>query len=142
LAARAGPLLPESDHLQSRQRLRGFGDKTPCYSGQLRYKAERAGGPLVWVDPRSASQQCPACRHAKRANRPTQALFRCVVCGRSPSGRARACAPSGYAGPADYFAPLNIGRRAVVIQPNMGAWGAAHGYRATCKLKSEVDDSI
>ena len=73
---------------------------------KLRYKAERAGVPLVQVDPRNTSRRCPACGHTERANRPTQALFRCVVCGCS--------------GPADYFAACNIASRAAVIQPNAG----------------------
>jgi IS605 OrfB family transposase len=73
---------------------------------KLRYKAERAGVPLVWVDPKNTSRQCPACGHTEKANRPTQALFRCVACGCS--------------GPADYFAAVNIGRRAAVNQPNAG----------------------
>ncbi|WP_147371740.1 RNA-guided endonuclease InsQ/TnpB family protein, partial [Calidithermus roseus] len=59
---------------------------------KLRYKAEWAGVPLVWVNPRNTSRECPACGHTERANRPTQALFRCVVCGCS--------------GPADYFAAV------------------------------------
>ncbi len=74
---------------------------------KLQYKAERAGVPLVFVDPRNTSRECPACGHTERANRPTQALFRCRVCGCS--------------GPADHFAAVNIARRAAVIQPNAGA---------------------
>lgn len=74
---------------------------------KLRYKAERAGVPLVFVDPRNTSRECPACGHTERANRPAQALFRCVVC--------------GYSGVADHVAAVNIGRRAAVIQPNAGA---------------------
>ena len=73
---------------------------------KIRYKAERAGVPLVWVDPKNTSRQCPACGHTERVNRPTQALFRCVACGCS--------------GPADYFAACNIASRAAVIQPNAG----------------------
>jgi IS605 OrfB family transposase len=73
---------------------------------KLRYKAERAGVPLVFVDPRNTSRQCPACGHTEKANRPAQALFRCVVCGCS--------------GPADYFAACNIASRAAVNQPYAG----------------------
>ncbi len=73
---------------------------------KLRYKAERSGVALVWVDPANTSRQCPACGHTEKANRPTQALFRCVVCGCS--------------GPADYFAACNIASRAAVNQPNAG----------------------
>lgn len=75
---------------------------------KLRYKAERAGVPLVFVDPRNTSRQCPACGHAERANRPTQALFRCVAC--------------GYSGAADYVAAVNIAVRgwAAVNRPHLG----------------------
>ena len=75
---------------------------------KLRYKAERAGVPVVFVDPRHTSRQCPACRHTVRANRPTQALFRCVAC--------------GYSGAADYVAAVNIAVRgwAAVNRPYLG----------------------
>jgi putative transposase len=45
------------------------------------YKAQRAGIPIVLVDPRKTSQQCYACGHAERRNRKHQAEFCCVVCG-------------------------------------------------------------
>lgn len=91
---------------------------------KIQYKAERAGVPVVFVDPRNTSRQCPACGHTERANRPTQALFRCVAC--------------GYSGPADYIAARNIASRAVVIQPNAGVRDAVHGYRSTCKPRTSV----
>jgi len=47
----------------------------------VRYKAERAGVRVVFVDPRKTSRTCPKCGHATRANRTTQADFRCVACG-------------------------------------------------------------
>jgi len=61
------------------------------------YKAERAGIPVVWVDPRKTSQTCSRCGHATRANRPDQAHFRCVSC--------------GYQVNSDYNAALNISRK-------------------------------
>ena len=66
---------------------------------KIRYKAERAGVRVVFVDPRNTSRTCPRCGHATRANRPTQADFRCVAC--------------GYRGMADAVAALNIAAAAV-----------------------------
>ncbi|MER3402668.1 MAG: transposase, partial [Armatimonadota bacterium] len=68
----------------------------------IEYKARLAGVPVVIVDPRNTSRTCPACGHVAKANRPTQAEFRCVEC--------------GFAGPADAIAAENI-RRAVVMRP-------------------------
>jgi len=68
----------------------------------IEYKARLAGVPVVLVDPRNTSRTCPNCGHIAKANRRTQALFRCVSC--------------GFAGPADTIAAENI-RRAVVNQP-------------------------
>ncbi len=66
------------------------------------YKAQRAGVPVLLVDPRYTSQRCPACGHTAQANRPSQSRFCCVVC--------------GVAGLADHIAAENI-RRAAVNQP-------------------------
>ncbi|RIH85131.1 transposase, IS605 OrfB family [Calidithermus terrae] len=73
---------------------------------KLGYKARRAGVPLVFVDPKNTSRECPACGHTGRANRPDQSTFACVVC--------------GFAGLADHVAAVNIGRRAIVNWPNVG----------------------
>jgi len=70
----------------------------------LTYKAALAGVPLVAVDPRSTSRQCPACGCIDKRNRPTQARFSCIGC--------------GFAGPADTIAAGNIARRAAVDRPN------------------------
>ena len=61
------------------------------------YKAERAGIPVVWVDPRKTSQTCSRCGHATRANRPNQAHFKCVSC--------------DYQVNSDYNAARNISRK-------------------------------
>ncbi|MCG8352115.1 MAG: transposase, partial [Chloroflexales bacterium] len=45
------------------------------------YKAQRAGIPVVLVDPRNTSRRCPVCGHTDQANRPNQSTFRCVSCG-------------------------------------------------------------
>ncbi|MFI6454176.1 RNA-guided endonuclease TnpB family protein [Streptosporangium amethystogenes] len=63
------------------------------------YKAALAGVVVRLVDPRNTSRTCPGCGHIDRRNRPTRDDFRCVSC--------------GLAGPADHFAAINIGRRAV-----------------------------
>ena len=81
---------------------------------KLRYKAERVGVPLVFVDPKNTSRECPVCGHNERANRPNQRTFTCVVC--------------GFAGLADHIAAVNTGRRAIVNWPNVGeANRALHG---------------
>ena len=71
----------------------------------LAYKAQRAGIPVVAVDPRNTSRTCPACGHIAKANRANQACFKCVQC--------------GCAGHADTIAAGNIRvlGRAAVIQP-------------------------
>ncbi|MER5626372.1 zinc ribbon domain-containing protein [Streptosporangium sp. NPDC002544] len=56
-------------------------------------------GAVRLVDPRNTSRTCPECGHIDRRNRPTRDEFRCVSC--------------GLVGPVDYFAAINIGRRAV-----------------------------
>ncbi len=67
------------------------------------YKAERAGIPVVLVDPRNTSRTCPCCAHVAKENRKTQAGFLCVRCGRS--------------GHADHVAAINIAARAAVNRP-------------------------
>ena len=69
------------------------------------YKAQLVGVPVVLVDPRNTSSTCPACGHIDKANRPSQAVFRCTSC--------------GCAGHADVIAAENIRvlGRAAVMQP-------------------------
>ncbi len=75
-----------------------------CFIG---YKAQRAGIPVVLVDPRNTSRRCPACGHTDKANRPKQSTFHCVSC--------------GCAGHADTIAAENIRvlGRAAVRQPHV-----------------------
>ncbi|MET9965561.1 transposase [Streptomyces sp. NPDC006356] len=47
----------------------------------IEYKAQRAGVPVVHVDPRNTSRQCSECWHTHRTNRVTQARFACRSCG-------------------------------------------------------------
>jgi putative transposase len=74
----------------------------------IAYKAQAAGVPVILVDPRNTSRTCPACGHCEKANRTSQADFRCVSC--------------GCAGNADQFAAENI-RRAALSQPHAVASG-------------------
>lgn len=71
----------------------------------IKYKATRAGVPVVFVDPRNTSRECSCCGHIEKANRPSQAVFKCQVC--------------GFAAHADLNASVNIGRRAEVMLPNV-----------------------
>ena len=45
------------------------------------YKAQRAGVPVVLVDPAYTSQQCSACGHIDNNNRASQSVFLCRNCG-------------------------------------------------------------
>jgi putative transposase len=75
--------------------------------GFIGYKAQRAGIPVVLVDPRNTSRRCPKCGHTDKANRPNQSTFCCTSC--------------GCAGHADVIAAENIRvlGRAVVMQPHV-----------------------
>ena len=47
----------------------------------IEYKAQRAGVPVVYVDPAYTSKECADCHHIEKANRASQALFICRGCG-------------------------------------------------------------
>src|SRR5262249_42321694 len=47
----------------------------------LAYKAERAGVPVVTVDPRNTSRTCAECGHCEKSNRQSQSEFVCEACG-------------------------------------------------------------
>ncbi len=47
----------------------------------LVYKAEAAGIPVVFVDPRNTSRTCSECGHCAKENRKSQAKFLCLNCG-------------------------------------------------------------
>jgi IS605 OrfB family transposase len=64
----------------------------------LTYKAQREGVPLIAVDPRNTSRECPCCHLIDKRNRPTRDTFLCVEC--------------GHAGSADTTASRNIAVRA------------------------------
>jgi len=71
---------------------------------KIEYKAELAGIPVILVNPRNTSRTCPVCGCISKSNRPSQSTFSCVSC--------------GFSGHADTIAAVNIGRRAVVNQPD------------------------
>lgn len=45
------------------------------------YKADAAGVPVVFVDPRNTSRTCHKCGHCTKENRKSQAKFLCLNCG-------------------------------------------------------------
>lgn len=86
------------------------------------YKSERAGIPVVAVDPRNTSRTCPVCGCVDKKNRPSQAIFSCVSC--------------GHSGPADTIAAGNISSRAAVNRPRISTTAAIGSSKrsiaATC----------
>lgn len=78
--------------------------------GFISYKAQLLGIPLIEVDPRNTSRTCPACGCVDKHNRKSQSSFICTSC--------------GLAGLADYFASIEIGRRAIVNVPNISTTAA------------------
>jgi IS605 OrfB family transposase len=76
----------------------------------ITYKARMHGIRVVQVDPRNTSRTCLTCGSIDKANRPSQAVFRCVSCGES--------------GHADHHAARVIAGRAAAMQPH-----AAEGYQ-------------
>jgi IS605 OrfB family transposase len=70
----------------------------------VEYKAQRAGVPVVAVDPHHTSRTCPVCGCIDPHNRPIQSTFSCVQC--------------GFAAHADHVAAVNISRRAAVNRPD------------------------
>jgi putative transposase len=97
----------------------------------LTYKAQAAGVPVVLVDPRDTSRTCAACGYCDKANRKSQALFHCLVC--------------GFACNADYNAARNIEARAalsdgLLCQPAASAIEAGFGLGASPCLQARVSD--
>jgi len=93
----------------------------------VEYKAKQAGIPVILVDPRNTSRTCPVCGCIDKANRPSQSVFSCVVC--------------GFAGHADQIAAVNIGRRAVVNLPNVAYDDAEGGVRSNPQLRPSTATS-
>ena len=70
---------------------------------KITYKAERAGIPVIFVDPKNTSRTCSKCGCVDKANRKSQSIFLCISC--------------GFAENADYNAAVNIAVRASVNMP-------------------------
>jgi putative transposase len=71
----------------------------------LAYKAALAGVPVVAVDPRNTSRECPDCGFVAAANRVRRSSFVCGAC--------------GLAGPSDHLAARVIRARAAVMRPKV-----------------------
>jgi len=73
----------------------------------LTYKAARQGVLLLQVDPAYTSQQCSACGHIDRKNRPNQAEFCCQKCGFSLGADRNASINISMRGQDQYVAAVN-----------------------------------
>lgn len=71
----------------------------------ITYKGMLYGIPVVTVDPRNTSRTCSKCGYCDKANRKSQAEFKCQAC--------------GYTANADYNAAINIAARATVNWPKV-----------------------
>jgi putative transposase len=49
--------------------------------GFIEYKAQRAGVPVIAIDPRNTSRKCPVCGHIDKGNRLVRGIFLCRECG-------------------------------------------------------------
>ena len=84
---KAALVLEDLTHIRSRMtvRKRQRAKQHNWSFGQLRaflaYKAQRAGVPVVFVDPRNTSKTCSRCGHVDKRNRRSQAEFSCIRCG-------------------------------------------------------------
>jgi IS605 OrfB family transposase len=84
---KAVPVLEDLTHIRRRMtvRKRQRSRQHNWSFGQLwqfvTYKAQRAGVPVVCVDPRHTSQTCATCGFVDKRNRRTQAEFSCIRCG-------------------------------------------------------------
>ncbi|PSR22228.1 MAG: hypothetical protein C7B45_07605 [Sulfobacillus acidophilus] len=55
------------------------------------YKANRAGVPVAWVNPRNTPRTCPQCGLIDQRYRTTQAAFWCIGCGFAGPRRHHRC---------------------------------------------------
>jgi IS605 OrfB family transposase len=74
---------------------------------KIAYKAQRAGLPVCYVDPRNTSRECRVCGHVEKGNRKTRDRFACLACNHSED--------------ADVNAACVIASRAEVIRPHAEA---------------------
>jgi len=111
---KAALVLEELTHIRDRMTVRkGQRNKQHSWSfRQLRtfisYKAQRAGVPVVFVDPRNTSRTCAQCGFADKRNRRSQAEFSCIRCGyhaHADTNAARILATRGLVAVPDLIAP-------------------------------------
>jgi putative transposase len=113
---KAALVLEELTGIRDRIRLRkGQRNKHHNWSfRQLRnflvYKAQRAGIPLLFVDPRNSSRTCNRCGFVEKKNRRSQAEFSCLRCGfatHADLNAAKNLATRGLVTALDLLAPAN-----------------------------------
>lgn len=110
---KAALVLEDLTHIRSRMtvRKRQRSKQHNWSFGQLRafisYKAQRAGVPVVFVDPRNSSRTCAHCGHVEKRNRRSQAAFSCIRC--------------GFSCHADINAARNLAARGSVSAPHLVA---------------------
>ncbi|MGC8645879.1 MAG: zinc ribbon domain-containing protein [Thermoplasmata archaeon] len=80
------------------------------------------GIPVIAIEPRNTSRECPVCHTTDRRNRTERSHFRCVSC--------------EFEGEADFVASLNIRNRAAVSQPIVA--GAIFGHSTLPAASSEA----
>lgn len=108
---KAALVLEELTHIRSRMtvRKRQRARQHNWSFGQLRafltYKAQRAGVPVLVVDPRNTSKTCSRCGHVAKRNRRSQAEFSCMRC--------------GFTANADCNAATNLAARGFVSSPHL-----------------------
>jgi len=73
----------------------------------ISYKAQRAGVPVVFVDPRNTSRTCSKCGFVDKRNRRSQGEFSCIRC--------------GHTAHADLNAARTLATRALVTAPDLCA---------------------
>ena len=112
---KAALVLEELTHIRSRMTVRqSQRSKQHNWSfRQLRefltYKAQRAGVPLMFVDPRNTSRTCSRCGFVEKKNRRSQSNFSCLRCGyeaNADTNAARNLATRGAVRHPDLIAPL------------------------------------
>jgi len=69
----------------------------------ITYKSKLAGIPVVFVDPRNTSRECPVCHTIDKANRKSQSIFSCCDC--------------SFTANADFVGAVNVAFKASVDQP-------------------------
>jgi len=85
----------------------------------IRYKAQRSGVPVYFIDPHNTSKQCSKCGFIDKDNRKSQSEFFCLKCGHKDN--------------ADVNAAKNIAQRAAVNQPIALCIGSKGSMRLKCK---------